>query len=320
MDFKESVSEGIKNPFLYPTIFHEDWWLNAATNGEYRVAEVFKNGNVVGRLPYWPSRRFGLSWCKMPPITPFLGPAVDTGEIKSVARIETARREITRSLIQQLPSSHFLKVKCHRDVPDVIAFQEQKFRTGVQFSHEIHPTQEVELWNNLRGTRRQQISKARSELEVMPIFDHECFISFYEQNLRERKAVNAIDNSALHRIIHESITRQNGQILIAKDSRNLIQAAIFCVSDSKSTYYLMSSRSMGAPHGVISLLIWEAIKISSNKNIIFDFAGVGTKGSIIVYSDFGGVTVPRYTATKVSLPVSFAYTINEYCGNGEYFY
>jgi hypothetical protein len=37
------------NP-LVPTIFHEDWWLEAATGGRFEVAEVAAGGRVVGRL------------------------------------------------------------------------------------------------------------------------------------------------------------------------------------------------------------------------------------------------------------------------------
>ena len=34
---------------LASTIYHEDWWLNAAAYGDYEVAEVLNGGYVVGR-------------------------------------------------------------------------------------------------------------------------------------------------------------------------------------------------------------------------------------------------------------------------------
>ena len=37
---------------LTPTIFHESWWLDIATEGRYEVVEVTQNGEVLGRLPY----------------------------------------------------------------------------------------------------------------------------------------------------------------------------------------------------------------------------------------------------------------------------
>src|SRR4029077_10244739 len=67
------------NP-LVPTIFHEDWWLEAATGGRVEVAEVASCGRVVGRLPFHKTKWLGLTLIRMPELTYFLGPAIDDGE------------------------------------------------------------------------------------------------------------------------------------------------------------------------------------------------------------------------------------------------
>ena len=51
---------------LASTIYHEDWWLNAAAYGDYEVAEVLNGGYVVGRLSYRITRRFGMKRCTEP--------------------------------------------------------------------------------------------------------------------------------------------------------------------------------------------------------------------------------------------------------------
>src|ERR1700682_270055 len=65
---------------LAPTIFHEEWWLNAATGGDFDVAEASAGGRTVGRLPFQLTRRLGLKMIRMPHLTYFLGPAIDTCE------------------------------------------------------------------------------------------------------------------------------------------------------------------------------------------------------------------------------------------------
>src|ERR1700674_2575471 len=65
---------------LAPTIFHEDWWLDAATGGNFEVVEVTVGGRTVGRLPFNTTNRFGLKMIRMPALTYFLGPAIDEGE------------------------------------------------------------------------------------------------------------------------------------------------------------------------------------------------------------------------------------------------
>jgi len=46
-------------PALVPTVFHEEWWLDAATGGRYSIAEVKAGDKTVGRLPYLVRSRFG---------------------------------------------------------------------------------------------------------------------------------------------------------------------------------------------------------------------------------------------------------------------
>src|SRR5437660_11052957 len=65
---------------LTPTLFHEDWWLRAATNNTVEVAEISSGGRTVGRLPYVVRKRSFYSEVRVPPLTYFLGPAIDEGE------------------------------------------------------------------------------------------------------------------------------------------------------------------------------------------------------------------------------------------------
>src|ERR1700676_4096959 len=71
---------------LVPTIFHEDWWLEAATGGQFEVVEVVTGGRIVGRLPFHKTKRFGLAFIRMPELTYFMGPAIDEGEGSSNTR------------------------------------------------------------------------------------------------------------------------------------------------------------------------------------------------------------------------------------------
>ena len=44
---------------IIPTVFHEDWWLDAATDGNFSVVEVMSGGRTVGRLPFTMTSRRG---------------------------------------------------------------------------------------------------------------------------------------------------------------------------------------------------------------------------------------------------------------------
>src|SRR5687767_10823402 len=91
---------------LVPTIFHEPWWLSAATDGRYEEVTVTSAGRTVGRLPYVRENHLGFSVCVAPNLTHFLGPAVVEGSGNPVNRT-IRRHQITRELIQQLPRCSF---------------------------------------------------------------------------------------------------------------------------------------------------------------------------------------------------------------------
>jgi len=59
------------------SLFHEPWWLSAATGGHFEEAIVKQGDDVVGRLPYVMQRRGPFYCVRMPPFTHMLGPAIE---------------------------------------------------------------------------------------------------------------------------------------------------------------------------------------------------------------------------------------------------
>lgn len=282
---------------LRPTIFHEDWWLETATGSNYDVAEVSTDGRVVGRLPFSMTRRFGVRVMRMPALTYFLGPAIDEGEGGLNTRF-LKRLKITRELIDQLPSASFQYVKCQRGTGDVIAFQELGFRTHVQFTYEIEPIAVDALWWRLRNKTRNIIRKAEEQFTVSQFTDSDEFVRLFRANLCAKKLQTEIDCTLCRKIISASLDRERGKILIARDDKNQIVAANFCAWDATSAYYLLSTRSQNSGNSASSLLLWEAIKDSLSRGLVFDFAGLGNKGSVLLYSGFGGSVSSRYVAVR----------------------
>jgi len=285
---------------LAPTIFHEEWWLNAATSGDFDVAEISVGGRTVGRLPFHMRKRFGLRMIRMPEMTHFLGPAIDEGEGSPNNRF-LKRLEITRQLIARLPRASSRYLKCHAGVTDVIAFQEHGFETHVQFTHTVAPQAVDTLWSHFRNKTRNVIRRAKEQLTIRELSDPCEFVQLYERNLESKDIQNAIDSSLCREIIAASLDRHRGRILAAFDGSNRVIAANFCAWDHASTYYLLSTRRGDSGNGAVSLLIWEAMKDSTRRGLTFDFAGLGTKGSILFYTGFGGAICPRYVALSTGV-------------------
>jgi len=304
---KDQHSNASRYDPLAPTIFHEEWWLDAATGGRFDVAEVTAGGRTVGRLPFHLTKRFGLRMIRMPELTYFLGPAIEDGKGSATNRF-LKRLEITRELLERLPPASWQYVKCHGGVTDVIAFQELGFRTYVQFTHEIRPAPAEVLWQQMRDKTRNVVRRADERLSIRELTDPLEFAHLYERNLALRGLDNGIDSAVCRKIVSASLERQRGRILAAHDKDNQIVAANFCVWDEVSSFYLLSTRGANSGNGASSLLLWEAIKDSARRGLVFDFAGLGGKGSVLFYSGFGASISARYVAVRARV---LARVINE---------
>lgn len=293
---RANVPETTRNP-LAPTVFHEDWWLDAATGGSFDVAEVTADGRTVGRLPFHVRSRFGLRIMNMPDLTYFLGPAIDEGEGTPNNRF-LKRLEITRELIARLPSASWQYFKCHAGINDVIAFQEQGFRTYVQFTHLVTPDTLEALWQKMRNKTRNVIRRAEERLSVVELSDPIEFARLFEHNLGLKGLQSEIDRTHCQQIISASLQRHRGRILAARDNTGRVVAANFCVWDQTSCYYVLSTRCDASGNGAGSLLIWEAMKDSARRGLVFDFGGLGAPGSVLLYTGFGGTIAPRYVAVR----------------------
>lgn len=286
---------------LTPTIFHEDWWLAAATNNSFDVVEVTANGRTTGRLPFYVRKRSFYSELRLPPLTYFLGPVIDEGEGSENNRF-LKRLDITRELLRKLPKTWSAYIKCHAAIPDAIGFQQESFRTYAQFTHHISPAPADQIWKGMRNKTRNVIRRAEEEFTVEELTDAAEFSSLYDKNLNSKGARNEIDPALSTRVAAAALERQQGRIIVARDKTGAVHAANFCAWDATTSFYIMSTRDGGSGNGATSLLLWDAIKHAAAKGLIFDFAGLGNEGTVLFYSGFGAIVTPRYVAVRTTLP------------------
>lgn len=286
---------------LAPTIFHESWWLDIATGGNYSTVEYSEGDKVIGRLPYFARKKFGLSVIKHAPLTNFLGPAIDDGEGKPNKKF-LRRLEITQALIAQLPKTDSLYIKCHRDVLDAVAFQGAGFRVTVQFTNEIQPAPVEELWSGMRNKVRSSIRGATKEYAVENGTDTAAFLDFYQQNIENKHHHNLMNRTACGKLIEAAIARGRGRILQSVHRETgKVDAAIFYAWDQVSAYFLLTTHNPHASHrGVLKILIWEAIQDAVSRGLIFDFDGISSTGCARSANDFTATLVPRYIVVRES--------------------
>jgi hypothetical protein len=294
---RASLPHPVKIP-LVPTIFHEPWWLDAASSGQYEEVTVSSGGRTVGRLPFVRRKSLGFTICEPPELTHFLGPSVDEGNGGTVSR-NLRRGEITRDLIEKLPSFQHFYQWLHRGIPDALPFIQHDFTVEATFTHEVPPACEGAIWRNMRDKTRNVIRRAQEQTELVDL-EPAAFSRLYDANLqRKGQSFNKLMKANSQSVFDAALSRGQGRLLAARDKAGTLLAAIFYVWDESVTYYLLTTRAPETHNGVVSRLIWEAMRESAAHGRTFDFGGVGPKGNILFYTAFGGKVRPRYLVQRI---------------------
>lgn len=284
-----------------PTIFHQTWWLNAATGGDYAEAAVTQSGRRIGWFPYVIRPILGgHRLCGMPTLTHFLGPAVDEGSGSACNRM-LRRAQITRDLLAQTPYASGFWQKLHRGTPDTLVYQEQGYETSVQFTFEVAPAPVAQLWRNMRDKTRNVIRRAEEHLFVRPVTDVAEFSGLYLENLRHAGKTSHYPRELLERMCTVAMSRAQGRIISADDGAGNSLASIYYVWDTTAAYYLLSTRRKDAGNGAVSLLVWHAMQDIAARGLIFDFEGIISAGAALFFNGFGGIVAPRYVVSRHTL-------------------
>jgi Acetyltransferase (GNAT) domain len=299
-----ATTEGIdvmEKTQLRMSLFHEPWWLSAATGGQFQEVVVKQGDDLVGRLPYVMKRRGPFTYMRMPPFTHILGPVIEAGDGKPQTRLQR-RISITCSLLDQLPPHSYFQQALDPSldgglaVADGLAFQQRKFEVMHQYTFEIDCRRSLtDLSAGLNLKTRQHIRRAEKEYSVRSVDDPKSFIDFYVKNVHARGRKSRIDFEHFSALFAESRARQSGVILGALDHTGVPVAMTYLVWGHGVMYYLLSTRSFdAADSGAVSLLIWCAMKEAHEMGLVLDLDGVYSSGSARFLSNFGGDMKTRF--------------------------
>ena len=284
---------------MAPTIFHEDWWLDIASDGIRKEAVVETGGQLVGRLPYVVKKRYGVvKTVGMPNLVHALGPAI---AVRSRSKRDaTATRDITimQDLVRQVCPAAFVNFRLHRGIANTLAFNALGYRSDVAYTVEVAPAPDALLWKNMRDKTRNIIRRAEESLRIDEDWSAAQFIDFYEANLRLRRRDNLYDSLTARELLEQTMLRKRGRLVAAINAAGEPEAAVFTIHDQESEYYFMSTRSPSSSNGAISLLIWTALRRAAACGRIFDMDGLhvgdGVFPNLHLLTGFGGTIRPRY--------------------------
>ncbi len=275
------------------TIYHEEWWLNAATNHCWDRVQIEEAGRTVAWMPYALRRRLCFDEIVMPMSTHLLGPVIDR---VSASASTVTRREVslTSELISKLPKTQRFSQIFHAGVSNVMAFQAAGFDAYVQHSFIVNPLAEDQLWKNMRDKTRNVIRQSERQRGTEILTDPGEFVSAYGRNLAKRRLATLMDLGRMEVLLQECVVRNRGLMVGLRGKGGNLAAAIAIIWDEHAVYYNLSTRDPDmSDSGAISHLIWFAIKYAARLGKTFDFDGVARMSSAKLFMGFGGRVVSR---------------------------
>lgn len=275
------------------SIFHERWWLDIATQGDWKLAAVRQNDEIVGEMPYaiWRTRLWRIS--HLPPLTRTLGPVIQpvTG---SEARQRHHTLDVTAQLIDQLPECDSFFQVLDPSVDDALAFALHGFTVSARYTFRIDArTTADEAWSRLNSKTRNVIRSASRELTILPDLSPDEFLAFYDANLAARSRTNAYGDAVMRQLVNAFVERNAGTLMGAYGTDGKLVAAVGLVWDHRAMYYLLSSRVQDAHCGSISLLLWTAIIRALERRLTFDFDGFSSPSTFSFLNGFGATLTQR---------------------------
>ncbi len=284
------------------TVFHNTWWLEIFRKWyrhRYYVEYygVIKNNELLAVMPVPVHQKFMFLKVVAPPrLTPYLGPVFKDEILKGKLPSVISKIKEINSYFAKVLKNHYHLVINYPFSPWHVDLQPYKwagFRVGVHYTYIINLAQSLkEIWAEMDKRKRNEIRKAES---LTPEVVEDDIDSFLELNVItfRRQGVSYDLRALWGRLFEECSSRGQCKVWTAF-VRGEPMASLFLVWDEKQAYYLGGGINENSK-GLMSYLVWNAIKFSKEKGLnVFDFEGSDVPSIEQYFRQFGGEITPVY--------------------------
>ena len=288
-------------------IFEKSWWLDAVAPNAWDAIEIYKNGDIVARLPYVMHKKMGLTLLNMPRLTQTLGPWLAPSSAKYTKQL-ALQKALYTALIQQLPPYDYFCQKFHYSMTNCLPFYWNGFTQTTVYTYVLENLQDMDqLWKGFDDTNRNKIRKAQKKVIVRTDLDIEKFLDISSLTYQRQGKSLPYSRELIRNMDAACVQNQARRMFFAEDAQGRIHAALYMIWDENSAYYHMGGSDPELRNsGAMNLLMWEAIKFAATVTKKFDFEGATTIKPIEQFKRaFGGRQIPYSILFKTSRRMQF---------------
>jgi len=282
-------------------VFRQPWWLDAVAPGRWAEVSVTRGEETAARLPYVESRKLGLRYIGMPPLTQVLGPWLRPSGAKYEKRL-AAEKDLMTELIDKLPPHDRFSQNFHFSVTNWLPFYWRGFTQTTRYTYRLEDlSDEDALWAGVAENVRRAVRKAKKSLATRDDLDIESFIRLNDLTFKRQGLEPPYSGDLVRRLDAACAQRGARRIIAAEEASGRIHAAIYVVWDGDSAYNLMlGSDPEVRGSGASTLVMWEAIRFASTVTRAFDFEGSMIESVERSFRSFGARQVPYFHVERMS--------------------
>lgn len=284
-------------------LFHQPWWLDIMTNSNWDVViSIDKNNNVKAVFPYSVKKKYGMSFILQPVLTPQLGILYFyPNDLVKQTSIYSFQNKHAKVLIEQLPKGSVYE--SYKFVPDFnnwLPFFNKGYEQSTRYTYILNDIKNHEaIYNGFSNTIKRQIKEAQGKVTITEE-DNICLVyTMVKESLKRQNTKFALTREILKSIEKKYLELNNGKVLIARDENGKVNAGVFVIWDRQKAYLLGVGTDLEFDKSnATKLLIWQAIKHTSQYVDKFDFEGSMLPGVERLYRSFGGKQMQYFEIKK----------------------
>ena len=287
----------------YIPIFSQPWWLDATCGSEkWDVYVVEHGGTFMAAMPYYVEEKDGYRKITKPTNTQNNGIIYNYPEgIKYVSKLDFEERMINEvaDFIETLNLDKY-EQQFHYSFTNWLPFYWRNYNLMLRYTYVIEDTSDMlEVEAAMSSKMKNTIRKAQKCVKLSERFSIEDFFRVNEMSFTRQNIPIPYSLDYVTRIYRACKERGAGRILFAVDDNEEIHSCAFIAWDEQSVYYLMSGTNpVYKSSQANSFLIYESIKIASEKGLKFDFEGSVIKQIERSFRQYGGVQKPYFRIYK----------------------
>lgn len=284
-------------------IFSRDWWMDAVCGEEnWDVILVEKGGQIVAALPYYFIKKGKGIIISQPMLTQTNGVWIKyPDDQKNSTRLSYEKQTINEIIndIEKL-NIYSYNQNFKYNFTNWLPFYWRGYKQTTRYSYVINDLTDLKkIFDNFDHAKRQNIRKAEKIVKVK--FDLGCneFYENHKMTLNRQGESISYPYELFEKIYNECYKRNQGKIFYAVDESNNIHAALFIIWDENSAYDLISTIDPQFRYsGAANLLVYEAIKHTSNYTKVFDFEGSMIENVENSFRQFGTIQKQYFNISK----------------------